>query len=84
MNDVKTVPAPKKRQPLWLIYIALVVSGILFLADPLNLYVLQRWPARLGIALIYSAVALMIGNGRPAGFVATAIVWISVLLLIIL
>jgi hypothetical protein len=75
----KTVPAKrKKKQPFWLIYVALLLAGILLLADAYNLTQLSRWTARLGISLVFSAIALIVGNGRTVGYMAVAIIWIAV------
>jgi hypothetical protein len=77
----KTVPAKKKKkQPFWLIYVALLLAGILLLADAYNFTQLARWTARLGIALVFSAIALTVGNGRTVGYVATAIIWAAVVI----
>ena len=80
-DEEQTVPAkPKKRkQPLWLIYIALLLSGLLLLADAYNFSHLNRWTGRFGLALVFSAVALVVGNGRTAGFVAVGILWVAVI-----
>ncbi len=81
---VKTVPASetgkKKKQPVWLLYGALILGGLLFLAEAVGIAALQRTTARLGIALLYSALALIVGNGRTMGYVATAIVCLSALI----
>ena len=66
--------SPKKM--VWLIYAALILTGIFFLADAFNIGNLDRWTARLGIALVFSAFALMVGNGRKIGYIATAIIWL--------
>ena len=61
---------------IWLIYVALILAGVLFVADAFNISHLDRWTARLGIALLFSALALIIGNGRKTGYVAATIVWL--------
>ncbi len=68
----------KKKQPYWLVYLALLIGGMLMLADAYQITHLHRWTARIGIALMYSAIALLVGNGRRAGFMATAVVWLAV------
>ncbi len=68
----------KKSQPCWLVYLALLIGGTLMLADAYQITHLHRWTARIGIGLVFSAMALLIGNGRWAGFMATAIVWLAV------
>lgn len=70
----------KKTPPYWLIYGALILSGILLLADAYSVSSLRRWTARLGIAMLYTAVSLIVGNGRTVGFVATGIVWLALIL----
>jgi hypothetical protein len=70
---------PKKSQGYGLIYFALLLAGILMLAQAAGYHPLQRVPAKLAIGLLYSALALFVGNGRPAGFIATAIIWLSVI-----
>jgi len=69
-----------KKQPWWLLYISLLLSGILLLADAADIESLNLWTARLGIAMVVSAVALMVGNGRKVGFIAAATIWIAVLI----
>ncbi|MCB2201870.1 hypothetical protein KQH51_03645 [bacterium] len=87
MVDSKTTPAgsgktvpKKKKQPMWLLYGALIIGGLLFLAEAVGMAPLQRSTARIGLALLYSALALIVGNGRTVGYVATAIVCLSALI----
>lgn len=70
--------------PLWLIWVALLIAGLMLLAEAFQIYQLTRTTARLGVALVWSAAALMIGNGRWAGNVATVIVWLAVVLAYVL
>lgn len=59
---------------LWLIYVALILSGLILIADAFNIGFAARLTARLGVGLLFSAFALIIGKNRPAGIVATAII----------
>ena len=70
---------PSKKQPYWLVYFSLLLAGLLLLADAFGFAYLQRWTVKLGLVLIYSALSLFIGNGRAAGFIAAAIVWLAVI-----
>lgn len=70
---------PSKKQPYWLVYLSLLLAGLLLLAEAYNLAHLHRWTVKLGIALVYSALSLFIGNGRAAGFIAAAVIWLAVL-----
>jgi len=71
-------------EPVWLVWAALLLAGLLLLADAFHIYQLTKWTARLGIALVFSALALFIGNGRWPSTAATAIVWLAVVLCYIL
>ena len=67
-------------EPYWLVYIALVLAGIMLLGDAYYIAQLSKWTARIGIALIYSAIAMFIGNGRWPGHLAVVIVWLAVII----
>jgi len=69
-----------KKEPYWLIYVAIMIAGILLLAQAFGWIQLNKLTARLGIALIYSAIAMLVGQGRWAGNLATVIVWLGVAL----
>lgn len=81
MTEEKKQP---KRQPFWLIYLSLLIAGIIFLGKAYSIIHINKWTAQIGIAMIFSAAALIIGNGRKAGFISVAIIWISVLIVIFL
>ena len=66
-------------QALWLVYMSAAAAGLLLLGDALAYAPLQKLTARLGIALLFSAVALVVANGRATGYIATAIIWLAVL-----
>lgn len=78
-NNQKTVKTAKK-QPWWLVYISLLLSGVLLLADAYNVTQLHRWTARLGVALVFSAIALLWAGGKVPGRIAVAIIWIAVVI----
>lgn len=78
-TDQNKVEPKKRTQPFWLIYLALLLSGILLLGEAASYAPLMKVTARLGTALLFSALALFVGNGRPAGFIATGIIWVAVL-----
>lgn len=84
----KTVPASggkkKPSQPVWLLYGSLILGGLMFLGEAVGITLLQRTTTRVGIALLYSALALIVGNGRTMGYVATAIVCLSAVIVFFL
>jgi hypothetical protein len=69
----------EKKQAYWLIYLSVLLSGLLLLTDALAYTPVQKITARLGITLLFSAFALIVGNGRRAGFVATGLIWAAVI-----
>ena len=70
----------KKNQFYWLIYLALLLGGIILLAQAIDYIHLNKWTAKLGIALLFSAFALLVANGRKAGYAATSIIWIVIII----
>ena len=70
----------KHKEPLWLIYSSALLSGIMLLAEVVNYYPLQRISARLGIALVFSALALFIGGNSRSGYAAAALIWVVTIL----
>ncbi|MFQ5498067.1 MAG: hypothetical protein ACE5FH_00200 [Candidatus Zixiibacteriota bacterium] len=75
MGDVKSRGGHVSRR-LWLIYVAMLLAGVMVLAHSFGWTGLDRWTARLGIALVYSALALSAGRGKWVGSVATGIIWL--------
>jgi hypothetical protein len=74
MGDDAQVPSGPK-QPYWVIYLGLLLAGILMLAEAANYYPLQKISAKLSLGLLYSAVALYVGDGRAPGYIGTVIIW---------
>ena len=72
--------APRSKQAMWLVYVSLIIAGLLFLGEAYGLAGLHRWTARIGIALVWSAIALLVGNGRWSGHAGTFIVWAAVII----
>ena len=78
MSDKKE--SQDKQQPFWLIYISIFLAGLMLLADAFNFSGLHKISARLGVTLIVSALNLIIGRGQPAGYIATAILVIALII----
>jgi len=76
----KAPPARKRKEPMWLVYVALLLCGVLLLAEAIGYAPLQRTTARLGIAFVFSAVSLFVGNGRISGYVAAGLIWVVAIL----
>ncbi len=70
----------KQGQPYWLIYLGVLLAGLLMLGDAAHYAPIQRIPAKLAVGLLYSAFALFVGNGRPSGFIGTAILWAAIII----
>lgn len=71
-------PAQAKQDHNWLIYGAGLLAGVLLLAEAFGYAPLQKLPARLGVALIYSALAMFVAKGKAAGIIATILLWAAV------
>lgn len=70
----------KEGRRLWLIYLAFIISGAILLGDALDVRFIAKLTARLGVGLVFSAMALIIGKDRPSGIIATAIVWGAIII----
>lgn len=68
------------KQPYWVIYLGLLLAGILMLAEAADYLPLQKISAKLSLGLLYSAVALYVGDGRPPGYIGTVIIWAAIIL----
>ncbi len=62
----------------WMIYLSLILSGMLLLADAFDATYFNRWTARIGISLLFTAFALIVGAGRKKAQVAIGIVYASI------
>jgi hypothetical protein len=72
--------APAKNKYFWLMYVAALLAGVLLIADAMNYRPLTRIPAKLGIALLFSAFAFMVGSTRAPVIIGAIIVWAAVIL----
>jgi len=75
-----TVIQKAKKQPYWLIYVSIFLAGLILLADAFHVTALQKISARLGVTLIISALNLIIGRNTTAGYAATAIIVIALII----
>ena len=77
----KNNESPKKKsQYYWLIYLALLLGGIILIAQAVDFTHINKWTAKLGVALLFSAFALLVANGKKTGYVATSIIWIVIII----
>ncbi len=83
MTDTKSKQSERKPYH-WLIYVAAILSGVLLLADAMNYAPGTKITARLGIALLYTAFAFMVGKARPSTYIGTTLLWIAVVLTFLL
>lgn len=69
----------KKKSLNWLIYLSLIIAGSLFLADAFDVTYLNRWTARAGVGLIFTAFSFIVGAGHQKAPIAIGILWGSIL-----
>ncbi len=79
MGDSSSSAAPKK-QPYWVIYLGILIAGLIMLAEAAHYRPGQRLTAKLAAALLYSALALWVGENKPHGYIGVAIVWAVVII----
>ncbi len=76
-SNVKVAAVAKGRRHEWILWLALGIAGVMLLADAYNWTHLDKWTARLGITLIYSAFALLMTGGKTVGYLSSGIVVIA-------
>ncbi|SYZ73279.1 membrane hypothetical protein [Candidatus Zixiibacteriota bacterium] len=67
----------------WVLYLALIIAGILLLADALQINFLTRLSVRLGAGFIFSAIALIAGKDKPLPIISIALVWLAIIITIL-
>ena len=77
VSDQSSVTKSPPDKKLWLVYISLALAGLLILGTEYHWPHISRWTARLGLALVYSALALGIARGRRSGLIAAVIIWVA-------
>ncbi len=63
----------------WLLYLSLIISGLLLLADAFDATYFNRWTARIGIALLFTAFAYIVGAQKKKSHIAVGILWGSII-----
>ena len=77
---MKTNNDKKPDRLLWLIYLALLAAGVLLIGDALNAAIISKLTTRLGVGLLFSVFALVVGKNRPGGIIAVGILWIAIII----
>ena len=77
MTTENSIP---KKSLNWLIYLSLIIAGLLLLADAFNATYFSRWTARIGIGLLFTAFAFIVGTGRKATQVAIGILYGAIII----
>ncbi len=80
MGDSSGGAAPKKQAPYWIVYLGILLAGLIMLAEATHYRPGQKLTAKLAAALIYTALALWVGENKPHGYIGTAIVWAVVII----
>lgn len=63
----------------WILYLSLILSGLLLLADAFDATYFNRLTARLGIGLLFTAFAFIVGAGHKKTPIAVGILWGSII-----
>jgi hypothetical protein len=78
--DTNKTAATRSTKFVWLIYTALLIAGIILIGDALNISAVSKLTTRLGVGLVYTALALILGRDRPHGIIGVAIVWVAIII----
>ncbi len=73
---------PSSKGLFWVLYLALIIAGVLLLADALQIGFLTRLSVRLGAGFIFSAIALIAGKDKPLPIISIALVWLAIVITI--
>ena len=84
MSGSKNSSPSEKKPYYWLIYVAALLAGLLLIADAVSFRPVTKITARLGIALLYTAFAFIVGSTRASAIVGTVLVWLAVVLTLFL
>jgi hypothetical protein len=74
----------EKKQHHWLIYVAALLAGFLLVADAANFGPATKITARLGIGLLYTAFAFIVGGARSSAYISATLLWVAIALAIFL
>lgn len=73
----------QKGEPYWLVYVSLLLAGLIMLGDAYQLEHLAKWTSKIGIALTYSAFALLVGKGNlPSRLASVIVTGVAILVLV--
>ena len=74
-----TEKEPIKKSSLWMIYTSLLISAVILLGDGLAITHLDKWTAKVGIALLFSVFFFLICKNQTKAIIASVIIWIAVI-----
>jgi len=77
-NNSKT-KEPVKKSSLWMIYTGIFVSAIILLGDGMALTHLNKWTAKVGIALLFTVFFMLVCKNQTKAIIASLIIWIAVI-----
>ncbi len=77
-EEIKT-EKPANKSSYWMIYTSLFFSAILLLGDGLAITHLDKWTAKVGIALLISVMFLLVCKNQTKAIIASVIIWIAVI-----
>ena len=70
-----TTPTPQPGQSQIPLYLGLLGSAFMLLGQTFGVLYMWRGPARIGFALLFTALILGTAKGRNLGYFAVAILW---------
>jgi len=68
-----------KKSSFWMIYTSLLIAAIILLGDGLAITHLNKWTAKVGIALLLTVFYLLICKNQTKAVIASVIIWAAVI-----
>jgi len=68
-----------KKSSFWMIYTSLLIAAIILLGDGLAITHLNKWTAKVGLALLLTVFYLLICKNQTKAVIASVIIWAAVI-----
>ncbi|MFH2048709.1 MAG: hypothetical protein ABIJ12_04610 [bacterium] len=78
-NNPQTTKQPIKKSSYWMIYTSLLIAAVVLLGDGLAISHLNKWTAKVGIALIFTVFFMLVCKNQTKAIIASLIIWVAVI-----
>jgi hypothetical protein len=67
-----------KKSSFWMIYTSLLIAAIILLGDGFAISHLNKWTAKVGIALTFTVFFMLVCKNQTKAIIASVIIWVAV------